>query len=81
MGIVFVPRMHLAHLVDGNGRVFEPGDVSEIRDAVRDVLHMSGKARQKMRDRSIRLVMERHDYGKYIDLIQREYTACRGLLQ
>jgi len=79
--IVFVPRMHLAHLVDGNGRVFEPGDVSELRNAVREVLHMSGQARQKMRDRSIRLVLERHDYGKYIDLIQKEYTACRRLLQ
>jgi len=79
--IVFVPRMHLAHLVDGNGMVFDPGDISELSTAVREVLHMSGRARQKMRDRSISLVMERHDYGKYIDLIEKEYIACRGFLQ
>jgi len=76
--IVLVPDMQLAHLVDGNGLVFEPGHIKQLLNAIIDTVNLSPVDIQNKRKKSVDLVKTKHNYGLYVDEIldQYEKAAC-----
>jgi len=71
--VVLVPDMQLAHLVDGNGLVFEPGNIIQLLNAIIDTVNLSPGEIQNKRKRSVDLVKTRHNYSSYVDTILDEY--------
>jgi glycosyltransferase involved in cell wall biosynthesis len=76
--VVFVPRMQLSHLVDGNGDVFDPGDIERLSGHMCALAGMKPAERARLGERSLDLVESRHSYGRYVDLILDHYGNLRG---
>ncbi len=74
--VVAANAMALPHLVhDGeNGYLFEPGNVTELADRLRDVLTSSPAAYRKMQDESIRIVAS-HDIDRTLTTFESLYRG------
>ena len=74
--VVAANAVALPHLVhEGeNGHLFEPGDVEELADRLRDVLTASPEDRRAMQDASLRIVSA-HDINRTLDTFEALYRG------
>jgi len=72
--VVAADSMALPHLIDGNGYLFTPGDVSDLAAKLTQVLTASDEDYQVMRDRSTTMI-EAHDINRTLATFESLYRG------
>ena len=79
--IVFVPDMQLSHYVNGNGIVFEPGNILQLSNEISKFSKLSQKDLEIKKTKSLELVKNKHNYEIYVDKIFHEYKKITESIQ
>lgn len=73
--------MQLSHYVNGNGIVFEPGNISQLSNEISKFSKLSQKDLEIKKTKSLKLVKNKHNYEIYIDKIFHEYKKITESIQ